>query len=486
MNKNTFSIKISPKHLKSAFMFLLVNCRMIVFSAVLYAFLIFSLAIFVYYYFPLRSKGKLEFNINSDLKANKSDDSKDFNVREIISTEVLYKVYQNDDLERVFNSFDKFQKSISIVRQNDTLMFLNAEYSKKLSSEDLSEAAKMGLQQEYLREKQNSIKQSNYCLIFNCDSTSRTMKADDVLKIMSDIVGEWLRLAVKYKGITRYNISLNTKNSITKETLDSLDYLMGVDLLRNYLIEVGKDIEKIETLPNSKFIRISTDSGAFSLSDIKMKYNFLKNYQLEPLLGIIQETAKPKDDLMVGIYLKNKLENISSELEVVQHQKQLLNESGNIYDTDQSNRLKRINEEFIQLKKEQNFYNKLKKSLSENDKNPSEGYDPEKIEMQIKQQQYHLLTSIYQLIDMIQEFSASLSKANLGRVGDVITEIGASAYISRGMNLKFLIIAALAGWLVCVAITIKIIFLIKHFFPELKKELNRQDGADKRKVETDK
>lgn len=466
MAETDFSFKISKEKFVDFFLKLVENYRPILISLLFFSLLLLFLSFFVYYNYPLSFRGRLDFSLNN-IANNKFPNGTPFNLNDIITNEVLFNVYNKNDLKDYFSSFDSFSDSISITKDNDSLMFLTQQYSNLLSSEDMATStSRLGLEQEYLRKKEGILNLANYSLLLNYKTYGKKITNELLSKILTNILSEWMKSAIKYKNIEKNNISLLTKNVITPDTLNSFDYLMGIDILRKYLLDVGRDIEKVEAVTNSNSISINSKGTVYSLSDIKLKYTLLKEYQLDPLIGIAEEMLSTHYDPMEKLYIDNKIKNITDELNSLEEKKYMKQSVDQSLNPSQNKDVEAINSKIISMKNEQFFYKNLKDRMKPDSTNTSSAN--KSIENQVKQEQYKLLQSIYETIDFLQQFNIELGKSNFGSPSDYYTVIYSSSHIDRGINKWTIFVGAIVAWLLYLALTIKLIFLFKYFIPYLK------------------
>ncbi len=251
---------------------------------------------------------ELEFSLNfTGLNKGQYPNGSRFSANDIISGTVLRKVYAENGLDKYYSDFSDFQSSLSIFKDDFRLVVLRSEYAGKLDEEKLTVEGRDKLESEYQRRKKEILADANYKLVLNSGSGNIKLPVVLINKILRNILEVWLDNAEKEKGINKYQISLVTENVISKEKLSSLDYIVGLDLLRETIKTVKGDINKVSDLPGAKVISINGENGKINLSSLKFRINFMQTYQLEPLSGAIRSFGVSKEGPLSKIYLQSKL-----------------------------------------------------------------------------------------------------------------------------------------------------------------------------------
>ncbi len=466
--KNGINIKISKYVFYIMLSTFFKNAKFIIFFGVFLGIII-SLAGAGYIYsFPLKARAKIEFSIAIDRKNNKYPNGSTFNINDILATNILLKVYKQDNLHDYFDDFDEFKSSLFVYRNDIKLMFLEEDYTKKLKNQDITPAVKAALESEYLRKRSQIVNNSNFIIGFASAKSPSNLPQQIMIKFLSDILNTWLEASIKDRGINKYNISLYSRDTINKSTLLSLDYVMGIDLLRSLLRGVKENIDAIGELPGANLTNLTCKLGSFTYSDLKLKYQFLNDYQLEPLIGIIKSYALDQNQKMQIIYLENKLITTEEKLKFVTQERGMLQELANKFllksDLDLINTTKRE----VNIKKDIQYYQRMINAYNTKSIKISERKHIE-LEAEIKEKELTLLSSINELIFIITEFYSKLSANNLGIRSDYIKPIAYMANISRGINSRQIITVCFIVWLGLMLFIIGIIYYNAHIVPEIKK-----------------
>jgi hypothetical protein len=261
---------------------------------------------------------KLNFYLNfTGLQDGEYPNGSRFSTNDIISVTVLRKVYKENKLGNYYRNFSDFQKDISVYRENFMLTILRAEYDTKFDDKKLTVEERDKLEIEFQRKKKELLNQSEYSLALAMESHTEQMPAILGSKVLKDILRNWLDNAERQKGVNKYRVSLLTSNLITEKDIEELDYIVGVDLLRKAANAISEDLQKIEKLPGANIISIKTFDGETSISNLSFRLNFIRQFELEPLLGAIRTYGVTKEGPLSMIYLKTKLYELERERNAV-------------------------------------------------------------------------------------------------------------------------------------------------------------------------
>ena len=362
---------------------------------------------------------------------------------DIASAAILKQVYDDDRLKQYFGSLGNFKRIISVQKYNPKLTFLNYEFKSKLSDKTLTSAERYDIEQEFYRQVQNMISKPDFTLVLTFPDASTYNFPDDLgAKILNDILTAWISQAKRYRGITKYNISL-ISNRIRKDFILNTDYFLGVDLMRLLLKDLNHDVEKLGQIPNIKLIRLKYDDRDFSIQDLKKRLSFIKRFILEPLLANINMSGITSNKHEVVSYITAQVDSLEMQADVLMRKKdnyeQMLLER---YTTSLEPILK-INTEEIAIKNEMKFYEKLLKVFESSDNKISP--DTKKRIVAYREQLFMAENS---LIDLIEKFYNEMCSFNLESNATFYKLNSYSSFVFRNISAKNLWIVAFVSWII--------------------------------------
>ena len=249
-----------------------------------------------------RSVAKLQVRLDFEgVEKNQYPNGMKFSTSDILSMPVLSKVYKEDNLEE-YVKFRVFKTGLSVIQTNDSIRFLEYDYAAKLSDKKLNVDQRKRLETEFLEKKRGALVPV-YTLLW--DTSGVSIPSDIIAKVMNDIMQTWTEYAIRVKGADMYQVSLVSRNVLSKEDIENEDYLIGVDILRLGIKRVKNDINKLMAIPGARTFKTGKDR--ISLVDIDYRLTDLENFKLSPLGGLIRHTGISKDVELSRAYLLNRI-----------------------------------------------------------------------------------------------------------------------------------------------------------------------------------
>ena len=273
---------------------------------------ILAIIVGVYFFQEKEYIVKQEFRLEfTGADQNKYPNGLQFSTADILSTEVLDKVYRQNDLGK-YMKFSDFKAGLAVFQMNDRLRLLEFEYSQRFSEKNLSMENRQRLEQEFL-EKKKALMVPVYSLTFIQGGRAGSIPDNVAAKVLQDILREWSVFAERVKGANKFQLELVSPNVLKKEDIEAEDYLVATDILRVMTRRVSKDLEALAGLPGAMVVRVG-DQG-ISLSDLRYRLQDLERFKLNPLLGLIRQTAVSKHPEFTLAYLQNQIFDLKLKTE---------------------------------------------------------------------------------------------------------------------------------------------------------------------------
>lgn len=230
-----------------------------------------------------------------------------FTPEDIVAPIILEKVYRENGIDR-YMDFPSFQSAVSVIRRNDRLVFLEMEYSERLSARNLTAPERARLEEEYSRKKAG-LMTPVFKLEFVYPGRITAIPRDLQLKVLKDILNSWSDYLITVKGVDRYQIDIVSANILDLETIRSVDYFVAGDIIRRGIGQINSTIRKLEELPGSALIRVG--EKRISLSDVRYRMRELESFRLSPLPNLISRAGLSKDPRETSAYFDSRLFKIS-------------------------------------------------------------------------------------------------------------------------------------------------------------------------------
>jgi hypothetical protein len=236
-----------------------------------------------------------------------------FSPTEIVSTPILLKIYQNDQLSR-FISFGDFSRSVFVLESNREYEKLVADYQSRLSDPRLSPLDRDRLQKEFDLKSQ-SISKSDFAVAYGRKSVDGALPETLVRKVLVDILNTWADFATNEQHGLDYRVAVLTPAILDQSELQSGDPIVSIQVLRSKIYRVIENIEEISELPAAELMRTSDH---MSLIEIRMRLEDIVRFRLEPLVGVARASGLSPNPPLTIHFLENQLAYDERRLQAAQ------------------------------------------------------------------------------------------------------------------------------------------------------------------------
>jgi hypothetical protein len=252
-------------------------------AAVMVGYLIVAVAIYVLS--PSQAVTSLRFRIDfkgADL--GQYPNGTKFSSAEIITTPVLLKAYDANDLGR-FTSFADFTKSIFVLESNTAHDVLSLEYQSRMSDPKLMPVDRDRLQREY-ESKLASLSKDQYSLNYLRPSRMKNVPESVARKVLHDILREWAEFVSKEQHVLEYRVALLSPSAVAATRVDAqADPIIGTHVLRAHIMRVQGNIQSLRRIPAADLIR--TKKEGLTLLDVAARLEDIIRFRLGPLVESI-------------------------------------------------------------------------------------------------------------------------------------------------------------------------------------------------------
>lgn len=274
------------------------------------------------------SRLELKFKLQFDgIEDNEYPNGLKFSTSDILANPVLNEVYTINNLDKYIGLSD-FKAALAITQTNDKLKFLEYEYNAKLSNSKLTVEERDKLEAEFREKKQNALVPI-YTLSLSLEERLPTIPSKVTSKVLRDILKTWADYADRVKGALKYRMAVVSRNIIDKESLENEEYIVVLDVLRKAIDRVQEDTSAMKKIPGSSMVKIGEDD--ISLSDLDYRMEFIKQFKLSPLSGIIRQTGVAKNKEIATGYLENKLFELELQENEIKAKKEIYDGSLQTY-----------------------------------------------------------------------------------------------------------------------------------------------------------
>jgi hypothetical protein len=241
------------------------------------------LAVAIYVLSPSQSVTSLRFRVEfKGADQGEYPNGTKFSSAEIITTPVLLKAYQANDLDR-FTTFADFTKSIFVLESNIVQETLNLEYQSRLSDPKLTPVERDRLQREY-ESKLASLSKDEFSLNYLRPSRVRSIPEVVVRKTLHDILTEWADFVSKEQNVLEYRVALLSPTAVSQQSKsEGLDPIVATQMMRAVMDRVQGNIENLRRVPAADLIHTKGETE-LSLIDLATRVEDIVRFKLDPLV----------------------------------------------------------------------------------------------------------------------------------------------------------------------------------------------------------
>lgn len=203
-----------------------------------------------------------------------------FSTNEIVSTPVLLRVYNQNNLSRFVN-FPEFSRSLVVLESNRALEALVREYQARLNDPKLTPIDRERIQREY-ELKQSSINKGQYALSYMRKVRGADIPDELVRKVLNDVLTEWANYVANVQRVLDYRMSVLSPDVVSTSPIDGTNPVINLDMLRARALRVRQNVDQLNNVPGAELAR--TEGDAMSLNDITVRLEEIVRFRLEPLI----------------------------------------------------------------------------------------------------------------------------------------------------------------------------------------------------------
>jgi hypothetical protein len=265
--------------------------------------------------FPAERVASIQFRLLFDGAAqNQYPNKTPFSPTEIVGPPVIAEVFEKNDLQR-YGKYESFKNALFVQQSNPKLDLLAYEYQAKLADTKLNPVDRARIEAEF-SQKREALTDPSFSLSLRRSERFRALPDDLAEKVLNDTLAAWAVQAERM-GAMKYELPvLSSAAVLSKESLDSEDYLVAADQLRAKAVRIINTLAELERVPGALTIR--TSKGGVSLPEIRANIEDALRFELEPLLGIIRSEGITKNARLLSLYASTQVFQLTLEKQAAQ------------------------------------------------------------------------------------------------------------------------------------------------------------------------
>lgn len=246
------------------------------------------------------------FNLTFDGIANgEFPDGSPFLISDVISSTVLSRVYQENGLDSTELTLDELRRAINIEPYAPDHFLIVERYRNRMNSSNLSAAEASELQQQMQSDLRTA---SASGILITLQLPDGTVTTDQAREILRDIPSAWAERAISEKGVLELNLPIYSERIFDEERFESLDYLVGIELLLDNIELIHENITALKEEPNST--NVTDPETGYNLEDLEKAIADVAEYDLRQLVDPVKELGLARDPEFVRLFYNSRMQEL--------------------------------------------------------------------------------------------------------------------------------------------------------------------------------
>lgn len=229
-----------------------------------------------------------------------------FSINDLLAPAVLKKVYEDNDLAAQNIKFENFISMVSVYPFAAGFDRVVARYQARLSDRNLTFTERVEIEKDM--QKELDARQSHSAQVRLTVRKRIGISKELGQKIVRDIPATWARIGIEQRGILKFVGGFESENLVDETLLNSLDYMLVIDLLRSYLKRLDVYIEKIEDIGG--YQTIVDEKSGHTVNSLRRAAMDLSTFKLKELLFVTTKFAFTKTPERTILFFENKLQQL--------------------------------------------------------------------------------------------------------------------------------------------------------------------------------
>lgn len=267
----------------------------------------------------------IRFNFPSSIQGTYPSGQR-FSKNDLITTAVLKKVYDMNNIKSYKISFDDFASSFSVAPYAVNANFIKAKYQKLFANKKLNTAELATLNKQYLSEIKAA--QANFARVTYVNSKHLGLSSLVIKKVLMDIPRIWSDISIRDLGVL--DLKIPGEQFYQPDLVKTYEYLQAVKYMQDSA-KLFKDIlDKLQHDEIGGFIK--DPKTGLVVSDISARLTNLSSFELDPMFSIISTLGLVKNKHKAKLYLNNKIESINDKISGLARQSKVYSEALKYYE----------------------------------------------------------------------------------------------------------------------------------------------------------
>ncbi|WP_394170576.1 hypothetical protein [Saccharospirillum alexandrii] len=245
------------------------------------------------------------FDLTFDGIANgEFPDGSPFLISDVISSTVLSRVYQENQLDATELTLDELRRGLNIEPYAPDHFLIVQRYRSRMNN-NLSAAEAAELQQQMQSDLRTASASGILLTLQLPDGTLTTEQAREILR---DIPNAWAERAISEKGVLELNLPIYSERIFDEARFESLDYLVGIELLLDNISLIQENIAALKREPNST--NVTDPETGYKLEDLEKAIADVAEYDLRQLIDPVKELGLARDPDFVRLFYNSRMQEL--------------------------------------------------------------------------------------------------------------------------------------------------------------------------------
>ncbi len=249
----------------------------------------------------------IRFNFSSSIQGTYPSGQR-FSKNDLITTSVLKKVYDINNIKSYKIPFDNFASSFSVAPYAVNAAFIKAKYKKLLADRKLSTVELATLNEQYLSEIKAA--QANFAKVTYVNSKHLGLSSLVIKKALMDIPKVWSSISIKDLGVL--DLKIPGEQFYQPNLVKNYEYLQAVKYMLDSTKRFKGILDKLQHDEIGGFIK--DPKTGLVVSDISARLININNFELNPMFSIISSLGLVKNKQKATLYLQNEIQSINDKI----------------------------------------------------------------------------------------------------------------------------------------------------------------------------
>lgn len=232
-------------------------------------------------------------------------DGSPFLISSVISSTVLGRVYQENQLGSTDLSLDDLRRGLNVEPYAPDHFLIVERYRNQMNNSNLSAAEAAELQQQMQSDLRSA---SASGILITLQLPEGMLTADQARKLLQDIPNAWAERAISEQGVLELNLPIYSDRIFDEARFESLDYLVGIELLLDNIELIQENISALKEEPNAT--NVTDSETGYTLEDLEKAIADVAEYDLRQLVDPVKELGLARDPEFVRLFYNSRMQDL--------------------------------------------------------------------------------------------------------------------------------------------------------------------------------